>query len=80
MVKKSARVFKKGSYFNNLLSAVSNLLSNNNNIKYSICFLLQGILALSTDTIKDALFCSEGGIIELTSLKKRVVVVDIMQR
>ena len=39
--------------------------------------ILQGILAISSDTLKDALFCLGVNISDLTNLKKRKFVVEI---
>ena len=79
-VKKLSRITKRGSSFENILTVVVNLRSDINTTEDSTESVLQGILSLCADTLKDAFFCLVGNIHELPYLKKRTVLVDITQR
>ena len=71
---------KQGSYFERLLSMVSNLWSNTNTMEESTEFFLQSILVLFTNTTKYAFFRLGGNVSDLTDLKKRIFAVEITRR
>ena len=52
--KRAARIIKRGSLYDNIISAVANLLSDTKTTEYSTDSILQSILTLSSDTIKES--------------------------
>ena len=78
--KKAACIAKKVKSFHNILDTVENLRMFTNTMEDSTDSLIRGILYLSSDTPKEALFNLGEDISELPDLKKRTVAVDIIQR
>ena len=78
--KKAACIAKKVKSFHNILDTVENLRMFTNTMEDSTDSLIRGILYLSSDTPKEALFNLGGDISELPELKKRTVAVEIIQR
>ena len=69
-VKRTACVIKLGIYCDNILSVVANLLSVANTMEESTDSILQAIMPLSSDSLKDAFIHMGGKIIDLLDLKK----------
>ena len=51
--KKAPRITKQGRYFEKIVSTVANVRSDTNTTKYSIDSIIQGILVLSDENLKD---------------------------
>ena len=67
-------------FFENITTSVSNLWSDTKTTEDSTNSVLQGIFALSADTLNDAFFHLGGNISELSNLKNFAVTADITQR
>ena len=78
--KKASRTNKRGGSFENILKAIANLRSDTNTTEDSTNSVLQGILSLSSDTLKYDFFHLGGNISECPNLKKWKVAVGISQR
>ena len=78
--KKSSHIIKRGSYFERIIFTVANLRSDTNTTENSTDSILQIILALSSDTLKDTLFHLGRKIIDLPNLNNHTVTVDITKR
>ena len=75
--KKVAHVTNRGSSFDNTLSIIVKLPSNNINKKDYNDYVLQAILPLYTNTIKDSLFHLGGVIVDFINTNTWAVVVEV---
>ena len=78
--KKSYQITKQDRYFENILSTASKIGSDTNTTEEYTDYELQGILALSYDTLRDTFFHLGLSISDLPNIKKCTVVVDIANR
>ena len=76
-VKRAARTFNIGISYDNIISAVANILNATNTMEEYTDSILLDILPLSSDTIKYAFIHMSGNISDLTYLKKKRVALDI---
>ena len=76
-VKREAHSINRGSSYDNIFSAVENLLIVTKNTNESTDSVLQSIITLSSDTLKDNFFHLGGNISDLPDLKKQTVTVEI---
>ena len=76
-VKRAACIIKQGSSYDNILSAVANLLSVTNTTDDSTDSVLQAIIPLSSVTLKDVYFRLGGNISDFPDQKKLMDMVDI---
>ena len=76
--KKYARVAKRGISFEKLLSEKSNLTSETKTSEDPMYTLIQVILSLSTDTIKDNFYHLGGKIGEFSDQNKRMTTAEIV--
>ena len=72
-VKRAAHIIKRGSLYYNNLYTVANLLSTTNTTEEPTESILQDILSLSYETLKDAFVHMGGKISGFTDLKKQTV-------
>ena len=79
-VKKAARITKQWRSFENIISTLYNLWSDTDTINKPTESIIQGIPALSTETLKDTFLHLVGYISDFTDLKKYTVVVNIVWR
>ena len=79
-VKMAARVINQGSSCDNILSAVENILSVTNNTEDSNKYIIQVIIPLSSDTLKDAFIHMGVNIGDFTDIKKRMYALDITRK
>ena len=73
-------IIKRGSLYDNILSAVANLLSATKTTEDSNDSILQAIYPLSSDTLKGAFINMGGKISDLTNLMKKTFALDIERR
>ena len=67
--KKYVQITKRGSFFENVLSAVANLQSVNKTTKDYTNYVLQVILYLFKDTLKDAFFHLGGRLVSFLTIR-----------
>ena len=79
-VKREARIIKRGSSYNNIISDVSNPLSVIKTMEEYTDSILQDILHLSSDTLKNAFIHMGGKITDFSDLKNQTVLLDIERR
>ena len=79
-VKNADRITKQWRSFENIISTLYNLWSDTDTINKPTESIIQGIPALSTETLKDTFLHLVGYISDFTDLKKYTVVVKIVWR
>ena len=79
-VKRAACIIKQGGSYDNIISAVANLLSATNTTVEFTDSILQSILPLSYDTLKCDFIHMGGNISDFTDLKKQIVSLEIERR
>ena len=79
-IKREARIIKRGSSYNNNLSAVTNLISDTNTTEESTDSILKYIIPLSSDTPKYAFYHMGEEINNLPDLKKRTDALEVARK
>ena len=79
-VKMEARIIKHGSSYDNILSSVENLLSVTKTTEDSTDSIIQAIIPLYYDTLKDDFIHMGVNIGDFTDLKKQMSMLDITRR
>ena len=80
-VKRAAHIIKRGSSYDNILSAISNLLSVTNTTDESTESIIQATPPpLSYDTPNETFIHMGGNISDLPDLKKQMIALDIERR
>ena len=75
----SSHITNQGISFEKILSVLANLWSDTDATEESTDSVLQGIISLSSDTLKDAFFHLGGNISDLPDLNNSTVAVGIAQ-
>ena len=75
--KRASHIINRGRSYYNILYTVANIISVTKTTDDSTDSILQAIISLSSDTLKDDFFHLEGNIINFTERKNLIVVVDI---